>query len=482
MKLETRIYYFYKTILEFNYNNIRNFEYVKIKDDIIEHYEGNKKIYSSIINNNINNSFLREKNNKKEQTNLLKNNGNILLEKRNKDSLKNNIEKEPYKIIEQNNINGSFLNGSVNGSSYKFLNASNNKLFLNKNSGNNNDFISPNSGENEQGTESQEQSIDLLLKFSNKILPISRVAFIIIILLILFYICESIGNIYEIYSQKEIWKFSINLSMNLFERIPNLMEMIIYACITVISTELKLLDNSQMKDYNKKYLEFFKADSLYYSEDIMKEYFQNNHYEILLKKNLRINYNLDNYLFQKTYEIFENTKIRETNLRKSGEFCIYAAIYNLIEEGYNNIYDFANLINLISLECLEYNTGINESGAKLEITYISSEITNKYIEFITYNISNITLNQARNNFFNSKDINRILYNIQSPLILYYNSIIQAIIFDFEIQSEKIVSRQNLFSYLSLIINCVVLICLIFIISKNEKYKKLFNYYSEIILN
>jgi len=69
---------------------------------------------------------------------------------------------------------------------------------------------------------------------------------------------------------------------------------------------------------------------------------------------------------------------------------------NFFEE--DNVYDFIKEVEYRALQCNEENSGINDSGAKLEINYIIQALTNRYIEFITYNNSNLNLIEARINF------------------------------------------------------------------------------------
>ena len=69
--------------------------------------------------------------------------------------------------------------------------------------------------------------------------------------------------------------------MNILERIPRLIGMIIYACFSVITNNIKAMVSSPINDNQSNYLKYFKAESLYYSEDIMNEYFNNNYFEEL---------------------------------------------------------------------------------------------------------------------------------------------------------------------------------------------------------
>ena len=266
--------------------------------------------------------------------------------------------------------------------------------------------------------------------------------------------------------------------MNILERIPRLIGMIIYACFSVITNNIKALVGSPINDNQSNYLKYFKAESLYYSEDIMNEYFNNNYFGELLRDNLRIKYNLENYLI--TNDIFKNTNKWEEFLNRKGYFCLYASLGEMLRDSeYFSLYNFTKEIDNMTINCILENTGINESGIKNDINYIIQEITNKYIDFITYKASNITLSQARKLFFGSKDIRKIFVDIQYSFVLYFNTIINAINLDFDKLNISIQSRQNLYSASLFLINIVILIILIITITKEEKYKKLFTYFSEI---
>jgi hypothetical protein len=212
----------------------------------------------------------------------------------------------------------------------------------------------------------------------------------------------------------------------------------------------------------------------------MNKYFKNKYFGKLLKETLRINYNFNNYLFQETNDIFTNTKKWEDTLNIKENFCINAAIGEVLSfQNEYTVYDFTNEINYYATRCKKDNTGINESGAQLEINYILQEITTKYIEFITRNNSNLSTEQARLNFFASQDMKRIIVDMQLSLILYYNTIAYTVTLDFEKKNNKIINEQIIFSAVLFLVNLIIIIGLLFTITKNEKYKELFCYFSEI---
>ena len=214
----------------------------------------------------------------------------------------------------------------------------------------------------------------------------------------------------------------------------------------------------------------------------MTKYFNNIFFGELLKDCLRINYNFNNYLFQKENNIFSLTKYYEILLNTEGYFCIYASIGDLfLDQESNNYssYDFMNQVNNYTLSCKDLDLGIDESGVKLEINYILEELTDKYIDFITYNNSNLTLDEAKDRFFGSTDIKRIFIDMQYPLILYYDTIIYAVYYDFKNQSNSITNTQILFDAFLFLVNLLIIICLLYVVTKGEKYKRLFAYFLEI---
>ena len=74
---------------------------------------------------------------------------------------------------------------------------------------------------------------------------------------------------------------------------------------------------------------------------------------------------------------------------------------------------------------------------------------------------------------------RIIVDMQLSLILYYNTIAYTVTLDFEKKNNKIINEQIIFSAVLFFVNLIIIIGLLFTITKNEKYKELFCYFSEI---
>ena len=468
LEFENKIYYLHHCIIDFNFDNINFFENVKINSKNIEFNEDIRKTISKFVkvnvnnNININNSFNSQKN----------------IFKRKSISKRNSNEEKI--IFEQNSINGNILNGSVNGSSYQLLNNSNNKIPLNNIGNKNNSFLQNNINDREQKNNSQEDSEDSILNLSNKIIPNHlKVSLFLIIIFSLIFIIINIIYIYKVDSQGKTWNLSINLSMNIMEGNPNLMSMLIYVCLSIISQNKNLIEGSAFKDNQANYLKYFKVDSLYYSKDIINKYFINNYFGELIRDNLRINYNIDNYLPQNVNN-FENTIKWMTILTAGGDYCTYATLGDTLSNSEQiNIYDILKIINEKLPLCIDDNTGINESGTKTQISYIIQEITNKFIEFIDYNKTILTLDELRDNFFNSKQIKKIFLDMQYSLILNFNTITYAVKLDFDILNRNIQRIQKILVFCLFVINILIIIILPFRIIKDEEHKYLFGFFTEI---
>ena len=489
LKFQYQIYYLYKTIHEFNSDSVDYFEYIKSNPNLTMSNIDITNTYSNFIKNTqnllINNNFETNNGNNKKDNFIHTIINSISNKKSNKRNSSHNHDnnKSNNIINDKNSMNGSLLNGSMNGSSLLILNNSNNnnnQLNLNNNYRDKNSFSS-NINESNNEKNNKEESIDSLLSFTRNILPSSlRLSVIFILFGIFVYFIFCISNIIILSSENNTWKYSINLSMNVLERIPNLMALLIYASLSVIRNKLNILEGSPYNDNQSEYLKYFTANSLYYSKDIMDKYFNKSYFGELLRDNLRINYNFNSYLFQETDNMFTNTIKWESLLRISGYYCINAAIGEVLsfDEDYT-VYNFTEEVNYYATLCKKDNTGIDDSGAQLEIAYILEEIQTKYIEFVSYNSSNLNLTQARKNFFSSKNIKRTVIDMQLSLILYFNTISYAINLDFGIKNKIIINQQYIFSVVLIMINIIIIIGLIFSFYKNEKYKKLFGYFTEI---
>ena len=72
--------------------------------------------------------------------------------------------------------------------------------------------------------------------------------------------------------------------------------------------------------------------------------------------------------------------------------------------------------------------------------------------------------------------------MKSPLILYYNTIVNAIYSDFAKLTNLLIIIQTTFDGVLFLINTLIIICLLSVVLKGEKYKKLFAYFLEMPKN
>ena len=472
LEFENKIYHLQKTILDFNYDNIKNFEYIKLNSQDLDYNDNFKKTYSK---------FYKIDNNDKNENNSIKNKNT-----KKKSSIPNNNKQyqDILKAFENKSMNGSLLNDSINGSSIQMLNNHNNNI--NPTNNNSNSIISGISNNKEKQKIYQEELIEAKIKSFRKILPNSLKTSFLLILIFAFICILILGiNIYILFADADNWNNGVNLTFNILEVIPQMMGVVIYSSLSIIMNNVNLIKVSEFGIDEPKYLKNYKVNSLYYSEDIMEKYFKNLYYGKLLRDNLRINYILDNYL--QVSNFFTNVNKWGILLNKAGYYCIYASLGDLLynkEDSENSlsIYDFTKNVESKASACMNDNGKINESGAKLQIQYILEEITNKYIEFINYKESNKTLAEARESFFQSEETKTILIELQYSFNLYFNTVINLILLDFDNFNSGIEIKQKVLSISLIIFTFILFVVIMFIIIKIEKHKSLFGYFSTIPKN
>ena len=322
------------------------------------------------------------------------------------------------------------------------------------------------------------------MKFIINILPNShRFSLIIILFSTIIYFVICLIDIYEIYNQLSKYDFSINLAMNILERVPRIMELVLYSSISTIlnKTDLILPTNHQ-----SPYLEYFKIDALYYSEEMLQTFFQQNLYGQILKDNLKLKYNLENYLYENKYSLFQNVQYWETMLNKIGDFCVNLALGQVlsstsnISSYFSDLYGLMETINNLSLAFKTQSPGIKDSGIKIEFNYILQEITTKYIEFIMLNKTiDKNLDEARDKFMDDERYQKVITDLEMYFGFYFDTISYAIRQDFEKQNSSTTNTQIIYSILFFIVNIEMIIALMVIFTKEEKYKRLFSYFSQI---
>ena len=102
---------------------------------------------------------------------------------------------------------------------------------------------------------------------------------------------------------------------------------------------------------------------------------------------------------------------------------------------------------------------------------------NEFIEFISTKKINLTL--AQNNFYSSTQIKRIIVDMQTPFILYFDTISYSLMIDIDKNNYDSIIGQLIFSAVIVVIIIEIIICWVLIINTNENYKQQFLFFSEI---
>ena len=116
---------------------------------------------------------------------------------------------------------------------------------------------------------------------------------------------------------------------------------------------------------------------------MLQKYFQGNFYGQLLKDNLKLKYNLENYLYNNKYSLFKNVQYWEAMLNTVGDLwinlgkgVIYSDYINLSINA-TNLYELMQVVNNYALIFKTETPDMKNSGIKIEFNFILQEITTK---------------------------------------------------------------------------------------------------------
>ena len=503
IQLEYEINYLEVTAREFNINNLI----------LLENLKKYKYYYLYLMQENNTNDILYQEISNKNKSDIKKTTKN-----QSKTKFDNSLIYQSQKNLEQKSINeknkksDKNLNNSLNNSSaVQLLNKNNNNEIIKLKEDINikkdtsrfkNSNISKKSinkvkiknyikeeinniiDEDEIVIKDRKETLDVL-KSNNHIIPNTIVfsiifSFCFVIFFSLIIILSTINTIYK----KNVWEYSVNLSMNYLEKIPKMIELWLSTYITVVLGKFNLTKFYSKEEYKINqitFLRYFQNFENYdYSElissDIDDSLFANRLYDCLkVRKNIEY---CENSNLMKNNLI--KTSLWNKRLNEQNNFCINACLGGLTY--FNNwiikLDIYFTYINKVTLICIEQSEKINESGLDIQIDYFLHELTYLYLDYVKIIKANIT--EARTKFFENENFKIILKDINIPYVYasgaFYNSI-----YDDMINLTKHISFFNsIFILVIFFIDGLFLIFLIFMIILNGINKKILIFITKII--
>ena len=496
IQFEQEISYLELTAKEFNINNLIKLENIK---KLNHNYSSNYNINNpnEIIFNNINNEN-HYKSNFRET--LVKNEFEDNKENKKSNLIKNMINQ--YQKIgnefDQNSINGSILNNSMNNSMTQLLNKNSkdgvNKLKFDNNKINNkinhiqnnkkNKINNINVNDEDILFKGNEESFELLKK-NNKIIPSSIIISIILsIIFFLFFILTILLNLFDIYKKRDIWEYAINLSMNYLEKIPKIIELGLSTYILIIFGSNNLINyytKEEYPQYQVNYLRYFTNMKNYENSELISSNIKDSLFANKLYDNYRLKKNIE---FCESDDFFKNyfkySKILNQNLNKQHFYCINACLESLafFNRNIDSLYTYIEFVDQMAITCKDENEKINDSGIDLEINFILHELTFLYIDYEERIKTNATY--AREKFFENENFYRILRDMNVPFTYAAGSLCVSINKDLNQLNMGIANHEMIFIIITYIIDALFLCFLLIMVFCNEKYKNLIVFIVKIV--
>ena len=494
LKKEFEISYLENVAKEFNINNLMLLE--KIKKD-------NNFFFSLINSNNLN-----EFSNNNEESNI-KNNEKLSItdNKYGKRKSEGKIEKplinnyqKMKNDLDQNSMNGSMLNNSINNNSsmVQLINKNNNKNALNeikatRKSANRGKITKKNKvlkqnkikklNEEEKIFKENEDVLELL-KSNRKIVPLNSIISIYAsIVLALVFVATLIISLFDLYKKSDLWEYAVNLSMNYLEKVPKVIEIGFTAYLSAIlgKFKAKYYTLNEYKSHQNLFLTFFLNRKGYDKSELISttmnaSYFMNKLYDnYRLKKNLEF---CENDVFFRNH--FKETKYWIKKLDEKNSFCVNAALGSALF--YNKqlitVFDYFTYVDQMAYSCREEGEKLDESGLDLEIDFILQELTYSFNDFQQQMKTNLTL--ARNAFFGNQNNLRILKNLNVPFTFGSGVLYLAVDKDMKTLTNYISRYELIFISITFIIDGLFLLYIFWTITFIEKDKNTLIYIARIL--
>ena len=492
LKKEFEINFLQNVAKEFNINNIMLLE--KIKKD--------NNFFYSLISNYITTNLNDNSNNHDEIIKNENKNGKNKTKEKPDESLINNYQKI-RNDFEQNSMNGSLLNNSMNNNSsmIQFLNKNNNKEVMNINdlknarkstnkmkkgkknkSINNNEINKMKLGEEKIFKENED--VLELLKTNRKIVPLKTIISLYISIIVsLLFLAIIFISFFDLYRKSDTWEYAVNLSMNYLEKVPKIIELGFTAFLSVILGKFKAT-YYPLEEYKSKqslYLTFFTERHGYDKSELISTSMNPSYFMNKLYDNYRLKKNLDfceNDSFFKSH--FAQTKYWMKKLDEKNSYCKNAASGGCLffNKQIDDVHAYFTYMGQMAFFCRQEAEKLDESGMDLEIDFILQELSYVYSDFEQRMKTNLT--EARNIFFWNANNIRILKDMNVPFSFGSGTIYSAVDVDMKDLTNDISKYEFNYLIIIFIIDGLFLLYIFYMITINEKDKNIIVYIAKIL--
>ena len=490
LKKEYEINFLENVAKEFNINNLNLLE--KIKKD--------NSFFFSLINSNM--AMIPLNDNSNNHDDSLTKIGKIKNKDKSEESLINNYQKIKNDL-DQNSMNGSLLNSSINNNSsmVQLMNKNNNKDIMNelKNAkkstnrikkGKKSKSIKTNNEANkvkflgEEKIFKENEDVLELLKTNKKLVPLNTIiALYISIIFTLLFLGTILISLFDLYGKRATWEYAVNLSMNYLEKVPRIIELGFTAYLSAILGKFraKYYPLDEYKLIQKKYLTYFTTLKGYDQSELIAtsmnaSYFMNKLYDnYRLRKNLEFCENDNSFKSHFTHTKYWSKKLNEKN-----SYCSNAAVGGCLffNKGLTTVYEYYLYVDQMASSCREEGKNLDESGLDLEMDFVLQELSYIFSDFEAQMKKN--LSTARDNFFGSVNNLRILKNMNVPFSFGSGALYSAVDRDMKELNNFISKFELVFIAILYVIDGLFLLYIFSIISINEKDKNILVYITKVM--
>jgi hypothetical protein len=491
LKKEFEINFLENVAKEFNINNLTLLE--KIKKD--------NSFFFSLINSNMTAIPLNDNSNNRDDS-LMNKAGKIKNKDKSEESLINNYQKIKNDL-DQNSMNGSLLNNSINNNSsmVQLMNKNNNKDIMNelkstKKSTNrikkgkkskaykNNNEANKVKFLGEEKIFKENEDVLELLKTNKRLVPLNTIiALYISIIFTLLFLGTILISLFDLYGKRDKWEYAVNLSMNYLEKVPRIIELGFTAYLSAILGKFraKYYPLNEYKLIQKKYLTYFTTQKGYDQSELIAtnmnaSYFMNKLYDnYRLRKNIEFCENDNSF---KSH--FKHTKYWSKKLNEKNSYCSNAALGGCLffNKGLTTVYEYFHYVDQMASSCREEGKNLDESGLDLEMDFVLQELSYIFSDFEAQMKKDLT--EARNNLFGNPNNLRILKNMNVPFSFGSGALYSAVDRDMKELNNYISQFELVFIAILYVIDGLFLLYIFSIISINEKDKNILVYITKVM--